>query len=101
REGPTGPPAADYAAREMEAWLEPIYDASGMRAADAWAIEEQHVPSLELMEMAGAAVADAAQAVARIGPARVVCNKNNNKNDELIATQQLADTEYKMKTLLL
>ena len=29
----------------MEAWLEPIYDAAGMRAADAWAIEEQQVPS--------------------------------------------------------
>ena len=34
----------------MEAWLEPVYDATGMRAADAWAISEQQVPSLELME---------------------------------------------------
>ena len=85
----------------MEAWLEPIYDASGMRAADAWAIEEQHVPSLELMEMAGAAVADAAQAVARIGPARVVCGKGNNGGDGLVAARQLADTGYEVEALLL
>src|SRR5258707_441023 len=43
----------------MEPWLFPLYDAEGMRAVDRWAIEEQGVPSLELMEAAGAAVAAA------------------------------------------
>ena len=43
------------------AWLEPVYDAAGMREADAWAIEEQGVPSLDLMEAAGALLADAAR----------------------------------------
>ena len=37
----------------MDAWSEPLYDAETMRAVDAWAIEAQGVPSLELMEAAG------------------------------------------------
>jgi NAD(P)H-hydrate epimerase len=85
----------------MEAWLEPVYDATGMRAADAWAISEQQVPSLELMETAGAAVADAARSAARPGPARVVCGKGNNGGDGLVAARQLADTGYEVEALLL
>ena len=84
----------------MEAWLEPVYDATGMRAADAWAIEQARVPSLELMEMAGAAVADAARSVARPGPARVVCGKGNNGGDGLVAARHLADTGYEVEALL-
>ena len=85
----------------MEAWLEPVYDATGMRAADAWAIEEQRVPSLELMERAGVAVAEAARAVARPGPARVVCGKGNNGGDGLVCARLLADTGYEVEALLL
>jgi ADP-dependent NAD(P)H-hydrate dehydratase / NAD(P)H-hydrate epimerase len=84
----------------MEAWLEPVYDATGMRAADAWAIEQQQVPSLELMETAGAAVADAARSAARPGPARVVCGKGNNGGDGLVAARHLADTGYEVEALL-
>src|SRR5258707_154245 len=43
----------------MESWLDPVYDAQGMRAADSWAIEDQGVPSLDLMETAGQAGVDA------------------------------------------
>ena len=39
-----------------------------MRATDAWAISERGVPSLELMEAAGLALAEAAQAAAATGP---------------------------------
>jgi ADP-dependent NAD(P)H-hydrate dehydratase / NAD(P)H-hydrate epimerase len=85
----------------MEAWLEPVYDAPGMRAADAWAIEEQRVPSLELMEMAGTAVAEAARSVAGPGPVRVVCGKGNNGGDGLVAARQLMDTGYEVEVLLL
>jgi ADP-dependent NAD(P)H-hydrate dehydratase / NAD(P)H-hydrate epimerase len=85
----------------MEAWLEPVYDATGMRAVDAWAIDKQQVPSLELMEMAGAAVADAARSVARPGPARVVCGKGNNAGDGLVAARGLAGTGYEVEALLL
>ena len=30
-------------------WSEPLYDAAAMRAADAWTIDKQGIPSLELM----------------------------------------------------
>ena len=85
----------------MESWLEPLYDASGMRAADAWAIDERGVPSLELMEAAGEAVAEAAREVARPGPVRVVCGKGNNGGDGLVAARTLAATGYEVETLLL
>ena len=37
----------------LPGWLDPLFDAAEMRAVDAWAIEEQGVPSLDLMERAG------------------------------------------------
>ena len=57
----------------MESWLKPLLDAEGMRGVDRWAIEEQGVPSLELMEAAGRAVAEVVASLAPEGPVRVVC----------------------------
>jgi hydroxyethylthiazole kinase-like uncharacterized protein yjeF len=85
----------------MEDWLDPLYDADGMRAADSWAIEERGVPSLELMETAGAAVAEAAAEVAAPGPARVVCGKGNNGGDGLVAARHLARIGFEVEALLL
>ncbi|HSI81999.1 MAG TPA: NAD(P)H-hydrate dehydratase [Solirubrobacterales bacterium] len=85
----------------MEAWLEPLYDAAGMRAADSWAIEEQGIPSLELMEAAGAAVAEAVESVATGGPVRVVCGKGNNGGDGLVAARHLAGAGHRVEVLLL
>jgi ADP-dependent NAD(P)H-hydrate dehydratase / NAD(P)H-hydrate epimerase len=85
----------------VEAWLTPLYDAAGMRAADSWAIEERGIPSLELMETAGAAVAEAARDVAAEGPARVVCGKGNNAGDGLVAARHLATSGYDAEVLLL
>jgi hydroxyethylthiazole kinase-like uncharacterized protein yjeF len=85
----------------MDDWLEPIYDADGMRAADLWAIEELGIPSLELMEAAGTALAEAAAEVASPGPARVVCGKGNNGGDGLVAARYLAATGFDVETLLL
>jgi ADP-dependent NAD(P)H-hydrate dehydratase / NAD(P)H-hydrate epimerase len=84
----------------LEPWLEGVYDAERMRAADRWAIEDQGVPSLELMEAAGGAVARAAAQVARPGPARVVCGKGNNGGDGLVAARALAETGYDAEALL-
>ena len=85
----------------LEPWLDGVHDAEGMRAADRWAIEEQGVSSLELMEAAGRAVARAAAEVAGDGPARVVCGKGNNGGDGLVAARALAETGFEAEALLL
>jgi NAD(P)H-hydrate epimerase len=85
----------------MEHWLEPLYDAEGMRATDAWAIADRGVSSLELMEVAGGAVAEAALAIAGDGPARVVCGKGNNGGDGLVAARHLAAAGLPTEILLL
>ena len=38
-------------------WLEPLFEAQEMRAVDAWAIDSEGVPSLDLMERAGEGLA--------------------------------------------
>ncbi|HEX6688772.1 MAG TPA: NAD(P)H-hydrate epimerase, partial [Solirubrobacterales bacterium] len=85
----------------MEPWLNPLYDAGGMRAVDAWAIEAMGVPSLELMEAAGRAVAEAAGELAPGGPVRVVCGKGNNAGDGLVAARYLAEAGFEVEALLL
>jgi NAD(P)H-hydrate epimerase len=85
----------------VEDWLEPLLDAASMRRVDAWAIEERGVPSLELMEAAGAAVADVARELCGQGPVRVVCGKGNNGGDGLVAARHLAETGFEVETLLL
>jgi NAD(P)H-hydrate epimerase len=85
----------------MEPWLDPLYDADGMRAVDRWAIEERGVPSLELMEAAGRAVAEAVGELAPQGPVRVVCGKGNNAGDGLVAARYLAEAGFEVEALLL
>jgi hydroxyethylthiazole kinase-like uncharacterized protein yjeF len=85
----------------MDAWLEPLFDAEGMRAVDRWAIEDQGVPSLELMEAAGGAVARAVAALSPQGPVRIVCGKGNNGGDGLVAARRLAETGFEVEALLL
>ncbi len=82
-------------------WLDPLHDAESMRAADSEAIEERGIPSLRLMEAAGAALAGAVRDVARPGPVRIVCGKGNNGGDGLVAARLLADTGFEVDTLLL
>jgi ADP-dependent NAD(P)H-hydrate dehydratase / NAD(P)H-hydrate epimerase len=85
----------------MEPWLAPLYDADGMRAVDRWAIEEMGVPSLELMEAAGRAVAETVGELALDGPVRVVCGKGNNAGDGLVAARYLAEAGFGVEALLL
>jgi len=73
----------------MDAWLEPLFDAEGIRAIDRWAIEERGVPSQELMEAAGLALAEAVAELAPQGPVRIVCGKGNNGGDGQIAARRL------------
>src|SRR5919199_2128723 len=72
-------------------WVDPVYEAEEMRVADSYAIEERSVPSLELMERAGAGLARVAAATARAGPIRVVVGKGNNGGDGLVAARLLRD----------
>jgi ADP-dependent NAD(P)H-hydrate dehydratase / NAD(P)H-hydrate epimerase len=85
----------------MEHWLNPLYDADGMRAVDRWAIEEMGIPSLELMEAAGRAVAEAVGEMAPEGPVRVVCGKGNNAGDGLVAARYLREAGFEVEALLL
>jgi len=86
----------------MESWLEPLHDAQTMRAVDSWAIEDAGVPSLELMEAAGRALAAATERSVRgDGPVRVVCGKGNNGGDGLVAARHLAAAGHEVEVLLL
>src|SRR2546430_17652833 len=84
----------------IDSWLEPLYDAEGMRAIDRWAIDGQGVPSLELMEAAGGAVARAVAALAPEGPVRIVCGKGNNGGDGLGAARGRAAPGFGVGVLL-
>jgi len=70
-------------------WLTPLPDAQAMRAVDRWAIEERGIDGLELMERAGAGVADAVERLAPDGPVTVVCGKGNNGGDGLVVARLL------------
>ena len=85
----------------MESWLKPLYDAEGMQAVDRWAIEEKGTPSLELMEAAGRAVAEAVAGLAPEGPVRVVCGKGNNGGDGFVAARLLREMGFEVEALLL
>src|ERR671930_1465692 len=80
-------------------WLDPLYEAAEMRAVDTWAIEEQSVPSLDLMERAGIGLARATAGVAGAGPIRVVIGKGNNGGDGLVAARVLREDGYRVDVL--
>jgi ADP-dependent NAD(P)H-hydrate dehydratase / NAD(P)H-hydrate epimerase len=81
-------------------WLEPLFDADGMRAIDSWAIGARGVPSLELMERAGTAVADEAARMAPDGPLAVLAGKGNNGGDGLVAARILRERGREVTVLL-
>ena len=72
-------------------WLIPLLDAETMRGVDRWAIDERGVPSLDLMERAGAGVTRIVEHLAADGPAVVVCGKGNNGGDGLVVARLLRE----------
>jgi ADP-dependent NAD(P)H-hydrate dehydratase / NAD(P)H-hydrate epimerase len=80
-------------------WLDPLYDAAEMRAADAWAIGEREVPSLDLMERAGEGLARVTAASASKGPIRIIVGKGNNGGDGLVVARLLRADGYEVDVL--
>jgi hydroxyethylthiazole kinase-like uncharacterized protein yjeF len=85
----------------MEEWLDACLDADEMRATDRWAIQDRGVPSLQLMEAAGRAVAEAAAEAAGSARAAVICGKGNNGGDGLVAARVLREMGFTVDALLL
>jgi NAD(P)H-hydrate epimerase len=71
---------------------EPLYDADGMRALDVWAIDDQGVEGILLMEQAGRALADAVVGIAAAGDVIVLCGGGNNGGDGYVAARILRDS---------
>lgn len=86
---------------EPGGWSEPLFDAAGMGGIDRWAIEGRGVPSLDLMEAAGDALARETELIARPGPIRVLCGKGNNGGDGLVAARLLRGRGHEVDALLL
>ena len=80
-------------------WCLPLPDAEAMRAIDRWAIDEQGVPSLDLMERAGIGVARAVEQLAPDGPVTVLCGNGNNGGDGLVAARLLRDAGREVAVL--
>jgi ADP-dependent NAD(P)H-hydrate dehydratase / NAD(P)H-hydrate epimerase len=70
-------------------WLDPLPDAAAQRALDNWAIDACGIPGIELMERAGAGLAELAARVVPEGPIAIVCGKGNNGGDGLVAARRL------------
>ncbi|MEP6953401.1 MAG: NAD(P)H-hydrate dehydratase [Solirubrobacteraceae bacterium] len=83
----------------LPSWLEGLPDPERMRAADAWAIEEQGIPGLELMERAGRGLAEVTAGELREGTIAVVCGKGNNGGDGYVVARLLRDAGRDVRVL--
>lgn len=81
-------------------WLAALPDAALMRATDRWAIEEQGVPSLELMERAGEGLTRVVTEHAAHGEVAVVCGRGNNGGDGLVVARRLREAGRDVAVLL-
>ena len=82
-------------------WLEPLPDAQHQRALDEWAISEQGIPGLRLMERAGRGLANVVADLAPEGRVAVVCGKGNNGGDGFVCARWLRERGRQVDVLLL
>ena len=94
-------------------WLDPLYEAAEMRAADEWAIQERGI-RVDLMERAGVGLARVTAAVGGAGPVRMVWEGENGgdglvvarllreegREVDVLAVGDLADTKGEARTNL-
>ncbi len=82
-------------------FITPLPDAEQQRATDAWAIRDQGIPSIELMERAGAGLADLVARRMPEGTVAVVVGKGNNGGDGLVVARRLREAGREVDVLLL
>jgi ADP-dependent NAD(P)H-hydrate dehydratase / NAD(P)H-hydrate epimerase len=82
-------------------WLDPLFGAAEQRALDEWAIGDRGIAGLELMERAGAGLADLVGELAPSGRIVAVCGKGNNGGDGFVAARLLRDRGREVDVLLL
>ncbi len=85
----------------LPGWTEPLPDAAQQRAADAWAIDERGIPSIALMERAGAGLADRVRERVPEGRVAVIVGKGNNGGDGLVVARLLREAGREVDVLLL
>ncbi len=85
----------------LPGWLDPLYGAEQMRATDRWAIEERGIPSLDVMERAGAGLALTVDRLVPRGPIAIVCGKGNNGGDGFVAARLLDELGRSVRVLRL
>jgi NAD(P)H-hydrate epimerase len=81
-------------------WLQPLPVAEEMRETDRWAIGDQGIPGMELMERAGAAVAREVAQLRPDGPVAIVCGKGNNGGDGFVIARLLREAGRDVRVLL-
>jgi NAD(P)H-hydrate epimerase len=82
-------------------WCTALPDAQQMRRIDRWAIDEQGVPSLQLMERAGQGVATTVERICPDGPVAVLCGKGNNGGDGLVVARLLRERGRTVNVIVL
>jgi NAD(P)H-hydrate epimerase len=78
-----------------------IVSSADMREIDRVTSERFGVPSLTLMENAGAAVAEVAGAYSQVQTIALICGKGNNGGDGLVAARKLHEAGREVRLLLL
>jgi ADP-dependent NAD(P)H-hydrate dehydratase / NAD(P)H-hydrate epimerase len=81
-------------------WLEGLPDAEAMRATDRWAIADEGIPGIDLMERAGEGLAALVREL-EIGdePIAVVCGKGNNGGDGYVVARLLREAGRDVRVL--
>lgn len=80
-------------------WCTPLLDAERSRAADRWAIEEQGIASLDLMEAASSGLAELVREIDPHGEIVVVCGGGNNGGDGYAAARLLRAAWHHVRVL--